>query len=101
MENRKDKVLLIIPAYNEEENIEKVVNNLIQNYPQYDYVVVNDGSRDHTEEICIRNHYNLISLPINLGIGGAVQTGYRYALQNHYDIAIQIDCDRQHDIAYV
>lgn len=95
------KVLLIIPAYNEEENIEKVVNNLIQNYPQYDYVVVNDGSRDHTEEICIRNHYNLISLPINLGIGGAVQTGYRYALQNHYDIAIQIDGDGQHDIAYV
>lgn len=101
MENRKDKILLIIPAYNEEENIEKVVNNLIQNYPQYDYVVVNDGSRDHTEEICIRNHYNLISLPINLGIGGAVQTGYRYALQNHYDIAIQIDGDGQHDIAYV
>lgn len=95
------KILLIIPAYNEEENIEKVVNNLIQNYPQYDYVVVNDGSRDHTEEICIRNHYNLISLPINLGIGGAVQTGYRYALQNHYDIAIQIDGDGQHDIAYV
>lgn len=101
MEHRKDKILLIIPAYNEEENIEKVVNNLIQNYPQYDYVVVNDGSKDHTEEICIRNHYNLISLPINLGIGGAVQTGYRYALQNHYDIAIQIDGDGQHDIAYV
>lgn len=95
------KCLIIIPAYNEAENIEKVVNNIVENYPQYDYVVVNDGSRDDTEEICMRNHYNLISLPLNLGIGGAVQTGYRYALKHHYDIAIQIDGDGQHDIAYV
>lgn len=95
------KCLIIIPAYNEAENIEKVVNNIVENYPQYDYVVVNDGSRDDTEEICMRNHYHLISLPLNLGIGGAVQTGYRYALKHHYDIAIQIDGDGQHDIAYV
>lgn len=95
------KVLLIIPAYNEAENIEKVVNDLIQNYPQYDYVIVNDGSRDETEEICLKNHYQVLNLPLNLGIGGAVQTGYRYALKNHYDIAIQIDGDGQHDIAYV
>ena len=95
------KVLLIIPADNEAENIEKVVNDLIQNYPQYDYVIVNDGSRDETEEICLKNHYQMLSLPLNLGIGGAVQTGYRYALKNHYDIAIQIDGDGQHDIAYV
>lgn len=95
------KVLLIIPAYNEAENIEKVVNDLIQNYPQYDYVIVNDGSKDETEEICLKNHYQMLSLPLNLGIGGAVQTGYRYALKNHYDIAIQIDGDGQHDIAYV
>lgn len=95
------KVLLIIPAYNEAENIEKVINNIVQNYPQYDYVIVNDGSRDDTEEICLKNHYQMLSLPLNLGIGGAVQTGYRYALKNHYDIAIQIDGDGQHDIAYV
>ena len=95
------KVLIIIPAYNEAANIEAVVNNIIKNYPQYDYVIINDGSKDSTEEICIRNHYNLISLPLNLGIGGAVQTGYRYALKNHYDIAVQIDGDGQHDIAYV
>lgn len=92
---------MIIPAYNEAENIEQVVDNIIKNYPQYDYVIVNDGSGDRTEEICIQNHYNLISLPLNLGIGGAVQTGYRYALKNHYDIAVQIDGDGQHDIAYV
>lgn len=94
------KCLIIIPAYNEAENIEKVVDNIIENYPQYDYVIVNDGSKDNTEDICIKNHYNLISLPLNLGIGGAVQTGYRYALKNHYDIAIQIDGDGQHDISF-
>lgn len=93
--------LIIIPAYNEAENIEKVVNHIVENYPQYDYVVVSDGSRDDTEEICMRNHYNLIGFPLNLGIGGAVQTGYRYALKNHYDIAVQIDGDGQHDITYV
>lgn len=101
MKNNGEKILLIIPAYNEAENIEKVVNNLIKNYPQYDYVIVNDGSRDETEEICLKNHYQVLNLPLNLGIGGAVQTGYRYALKNHYDIAIQIDGDGQHDIAYV
>ena len=97
----KRRILLIIPAYNEEENIESVVNNIQQNYPQYDYVIVNDGSGDRTEEICEDNEYRLLNLPLNLGIGGAVQTGYRYALKNHYDIAIQIDGDGQHDIAYV
>lgn len=95
------KCLLIIPAYNEAENIENVVNNIVANYPQYDYVIINDGSTDCTEEICIKNQYNMISLPINLGIGGAVQTGYRYALKNKYDIAIQVDGDGQHDIACV
>lgn len=97
----KMKCLLIIPAYNEAGNIENVVNNIIINYPQYDYVIINDGSTDCTEEICIKNQYNVISLPINLGIGGAVQTGYKYALKNEYDIAIQVDGDGQHDIACV
>lgn len=98
---KSGKVLLIIPAYNEAKNIESVVNNIIQNYPQYDYLIVNDGSRDNTAEICEKNHYNYISLPLNLGIGGAVQTGYLYALKNNYSIAIQIDGDGQHDIQYV
>lgn len=94
------KTLIIIPAYNEELNIQKVVNNIIENYPQYDYIVVNDGSTDHTREICDREQYCYIDLPINLGIGGAVQAGYRYACDNDYDIAIQIDGDGQHNIAY-
>ena len=69
------KVLIIIPAYNEAENIKKVVDNLIENYPQYDYLIVNDCSKDSTEQICKKEGYNFISLPINLGIGGGVQAG--------------------------
>lgn len=94
------KILIIIPAYNEEENIAKVVENIIRNFPQYDYVIVNDGSTDSTRELCEKAGYHILNLPINLGIGGAVQAGYRYAERNHYDVAIQIDGDGQHNIAY-
>ena len=90
------KILTMIPAYNEELNIERVVNNLIENYPQYDYVVINDGSKDDTAKICREKGFHLIDLPINLGLSGAVQAGMRYAWQNGYDAAIQIDGDGQH-----
>ena len=96
-----EKILIIIPAYNEAANIEKVVDNIINHYPQYDYIIINDGSTDNTEEICFKKSYRFLSLPINLGIGGAVQTGYKYAKSYGYDIAIQTDGDGQHDIAYV
>lgn len=95
------KCLIIIPAYNEAENIEKIVNNLIKNYSRYDYVIINDGSTDNTEKICMTNGYQVLNLPINMGIGGAVQTGYRYAWDNDYDMAVQIDGDGQHDVAYL
>ena len=95
------KTLIIIPAYNEAENIEVVVNNLRDYYPQFDYVIVNDGSTDNTAEICEKCGYVCINLPINLGIGGAVQTGYKYALENGYDIAVQMDGDGQHDPAFL
>lgn len=95
------KCLIIIPAYNEAENIEKVVDNLIENYPQYDYLIVNDGSTDDTRKICRYGHYQVLNLPINLGIGGAVQAGYRYAWENGYDAAAQIDGDGQHDVAFL
>lgn len=95
------RCLIIIPAYNESGNIEKVVDNLIENYPQYDYVIINDGSTDHTEKICRKKHYQVLNLPINMGIGGAVQTGYCYARDNDYDVAVQIDGDGQHDVAYL
>ena len=95
------KILLIIPAYNEEKNILNTVNT-IKNYPQeIDYVVINDGSKDDTLKILQENNINHISLIHNLGIGGAVQTGYKYAKQHNYDIAVQFDGDGQHDINYV
>lgn len=90
------KILIIIPAYNEALNIERVVDNLIENFPQYDYVVVNDGSKDATAEICRKRGYNLLDLPINLGLSGAVQAGMRYADRMGYDAAIQFDGDGQH-----
>ena len=95
------KCLIIIPAFNEAESIEKVINNLIERYPHYDYLIINDGSTDATKRICACNHYQVLHLPINMGIGGAVQTGYRYARDNDYEIAVQIDGDGQHDVSFL
>jgi glycosyltransferase involved in cell wall biosynthesis len=97
----KSKLLILIPAYNEGENIEQVVDNLIQNYPQYDYVVINDGSRDNTLEICRRRGYHCVDMPINVGLTNGVQTGMMYAYENGYDYAIQFDGDGQHDPEYI
>lgn len=95
------KILIIIPAYNEAEGISKLIDNLEVNYSRYDYVIINDGSKDNTKQLCAQKGYHVINLPINLGIGGAVQTGYKYAKENDYDIAIQIDGDGQHNPAYI
>lgn len=95
------RVLLIIPAYNEAESIGAVVDDLIANHPAYDYVVVNDCSSDRTEAICREHGYNYLSQPVNLGIGGTVQSGYLYAHEQGYDIAVQLDGDGQHDPAYL
>ncbi|MGT2742041.1 glycosyltransferase family 2 protein [Streptococcus plurextorum] len=96
------KVLMIIPAYNEEESILQTVRGIIDyrnSVPfQLDYVVINDGSTDRTKAILQENGLNAIHLVMNLGIGGAVQTGYKYALDNDYDVAVQFDGDGQHDI---
>lgn len=89
------KVLIIIPAYNEELNIVKTVNDVTSN-TNYDYVIINDGSKDKTKEICEKNNFNMISLPINYGLTSAVQVGMKYALNNNYDVAIQFDGDGQH-----
>lgn len=97
----KGEVLLIIPAYNEEKNIEKVIDHIRNDYPQYDYVIVNDGSKDNTSKICHERGYNIIDLPVNLGLAGAFQTGMRYANEKGYDYAIQFDADGQHLVEYV
>ena len=95
------KLLIVIPAHNEEENIASVVEDLTTRYPQYDYIVVNDGSRDKTAAICRARGYHLIDLPINLGLAGAFQTGLRYAAENGYDCAMQLDADGQHKPEYI
>ncbi len=94
-------ILLIIPAYNEEENILNTCKKIEDYSNELDYIVINDGSTDNTEKILTENNINHIKLIHNLGIGGAVQTGYKYAYENNYDIAIQFDGDGQHDVSYV
>ncbi|MBO6154374.1 MAG: glycosyltransferase family 2 protein [Lachnospiraceae bacterium] len=91
-----NNTLLIIPAYNEAENIERVVDNLIENYPQYDYVVINDGSRDDTRKILHNRGYNYLDLPVNTGLAGAFRCGVRYANAVGYDYVVQFDGDGQH-----
>ena len=95
------KKLIIIPAYNESENIVKTVEAIKRDASEFDYIIINDCSKDDTLKICREHNYNVVALPINLGIGGAVQTGYLYAKKNGYDIAVQVDGDGQHDPAFL
>lgn len=95
------KVLVIIPAYNEEENILRVVRQLESANTGCDYIVINDCSKDSTSKILDENNINHIDLPVNLGLTGAVQTGYKYAYENNYDAAIQFDGDGQHLPEYI
>lgn len=95
------KSLVIIPAYNEEKSIAKTVQDIMEHAPEFDYVIVNDCSKDATLEVCRKKGMHVLNLPVNLGIGGAVQTGYLYAYKNHYDFAIQFDGDGQHDAKYL
>lgn len=97
----KMRLLIIIPAYNEEENIVSVVHELRSLYPEYDYVVVNDGSLDKTSRLCKDSGFNLISLPLNLGLSGAFGAGMKFAWRNGYDCALQFDADGQHDPQYI
>lgn len=98
---KKCRVLVIIPAYNEADNIVQVVRHMKEEVPWCDYLVVNDGSTDGTLALCEQEEFHYLDLPINMGIGGAVQAGYIYAYKNNYDIAVQMDGDGQHDPAYL
>lgn len=95
------KVLVIIPAYNEASNIEKVIKDLKKHAPFADYLIIDDCSKDNTKKICQQNHLSYLSFTSNLGIGGGVQAGYKYAFEYEYDIAIQHDGDGQHDPKYI
>ena len=94
------KTLLIVPAYNEELNIEKTIKDITTN-TNFDYVIINDCSKDNTKEICEKNGFNILSLPINYGLTSGIQVGMKYAYENGYDIAIQFDGDGQHEAKYV
>jgi len=93
--------LVIIPAYNEEKNIGDVIHNIWKTSPDFDIVVINDGSSDKTSNIVEKLGVKLISLPYNLGYGVALQTGFLYAKQKGYNIVIQIDADGQHNPSYI
>ena len=95
------RTLVLIPAYNEEKNLERVIENLKKKAPQFDYIIINDGSTDHTEKLCRKKQYHYISLPVNLGLTGAMQTGMKYAKEKNYDMAIQFDADGQHLPEYI
>lgn len=95
------KKIVIIPAYNESNNLIGVIADLRKNATSFDYVIINDGSTDNTISLCREKGFNVIDLPINLGIGASVQTGYIYALENGYNIAVQFDGDGQHDAEYL
>lgn len=93
--------LIIIPAYNEEDNIVKVVEEITDNYPQYDYVVINDGSMDATRKVCVDHGINLLDLPVNLGLSGAIRSGMKYANYYGYEYVVQLDGDGQHCPEYI
>lgn len=96
------KVLLIIPAYNEAENIKKVISELHQNAcADYDYLIINDGSKDETGEICSKEKYHYVNMPVNVGLAGVFRTGMKYADRNNYDMVLQYDGDGQHDPRYI
>ncbi len=97
----EDKLLVLIPAYNEAENIETVVENLTKNFPQYDYLVVNDGSKDDTLAICKRRGFHYMDLPINLGLECGFRAGMKYAYRRGYDYLVQFDADGQHLPEYI
>lgn len=95
------RLLVVIPAYNEEASVERVVDQLISQYPEYDYVIVNDGSHDRTAEICRNRNYRMIHLAVNTGLSYAFQTGLKLAYAEKYDCAIQFDADGQHDASCI
>ena len=95
------RVLLIVPAFNEADNLGAMLGELGRHHDQYDVVVVDDASTDQTAQVARTHHVPVLRLAANLGIGGAVQTGFKYAVQNQYDVVVQLDGDGQHDPSWI
>lgn len=95
------KILIIVPAYNEEQSLKRVIDHLREVCPQYDYLIINDGSTDRTLEVCTENRYHVMNFPENQGLTKGIQAGMRYALEQNYDAALQFDADGQHLPEYI
>jgi len=95
------RVLAVVPAYNEQASVGRTVRELQESYSDLDIVVVDDGSVDETARAAQRAGALVCQLPYNLGVGGAMRAGYRYALRHGYDVAVQVDADGQHDPTYL
>jgi glycosyltransferase involved in cell wall biosynthesis len=95
------KILIIIPAYNEEQNIGAVLEGIQKQMPEFPILVINDGSSDNTAKVALKHNAEVISLPYNSGYGIALQTGFLYAVKNNFSIVVQMDSDGQHDPANI
>jgi glycosyltransferase involved in cell wall biosynthesis len=95
------RVLIVVPAWNEEQTVGSIIREVAECAPDADILVVNDGSTDRTSEVARKAGAMVVDLPINLGVGGALRTGYRFAMRHGHDVAIQVDADGQHDPAQV
>lgn len=95
------RTLVIVPAYNEQESIVSTIEELLREAPDFDYLIVNDGSSDRTRTICVECGYNMLDLPCNIGLTGGFQAGMKYAFRHGYDAAIQFDADGQHRPEYI
>ena len=98
--SRETNVCVIMPAFNEAESVAEVIKQVHQHLPSAQVVVINDGSTDATADVAAKAGAQVVTMPFNLGIGGAVQTGLKYALANGYEVALELDADGQHDPAY-
>ena len=96
-DSQPDRVLVILPAWNEQEALPAVLDDLQAVLPEVDILVVNDGSTDRTSEVARRGRTMVLDLPLNLGVGGAMRAGYKFAQRESYDVAVQLDADGQHD----
>jgi glycosyltransferase involved in cell wall biosynthesis len=93
------RVLVVVPAFNEQEALPLLLAELAQTVPHYDVVVVDDGSSDETAEVAEAQQVLVLRLPVNLGVGGAMRAGYRWGVRNGYDYVVQVDADGQHNPA--